>query len=267
MFIAPPGSGGQVVACPHCQGQLRMPAAAAPQPVSTPPRAAAPTPAPAPPRAAAPTPAPAPPRAPAPLAQPTVAVAQPSMPARPPAPAAGVPQINTGASSAVPVINDPKQATATGRMMQRRKSNNNIVLYIAVPIAILFVLGAIGVIALIANKKSGYDEAVKVTDEMFVEMDNLVAALGSVKDQKSAKSASRRIDKIVDRINELYAKAKKIKVTDAQGKKLEKRMEAKMESLQPRLMKAALNAGMNSEEDPDFMRSMDRLESLGKLVN
>jgi hypothetical protein len=111
------------------------------------PAPAAPQPAPAPPRAAA-----SPPPAPAPMAQPSVAVAQPSMPARPPAPAAAVPQINTGGSPAVPVINDPKQSTATGRMMQRRKSNNNIVLYIAVPIALLFVVGGIAFVALVTSK-------------------------------------------------------------------------------------------------------------------
>lgn len=150
--------------------------------------------------------------------------------------------------------------------MHRRKASNNVVVYVAVPIAILFVLGAIGLIALIANKKSGYDEAVKVTDEMFGEMENLLAALESVKDQKSAKSAARRINGIVDRITELYNKAKKIKVTEAQGEKLKKRIESKMQALMPRMMAAATSAGINSQEEPDFMRSMDRLESLGNIL-
>jgi len=189
------------------------------------------------------------------------------MPARPPAPAAAVPQINTGASPAAPVINDPKQSTATGRMMQRRKSNNNIVLYIAAPIAVFFVLGAIGIIALIANRKGDNAEAEQVADKMVMEFESITAALESVKDEKSAERAARRIEQSVDSIEDLVKRSKKLKITKAKDKELERKITGRMKKLSPRMERAGESAVEKSNGSPALLAALGKMAGLEKIAN
>lgn len=161
-------------------------------------------------------------------------------------------------------------------MMQRRKSNNNLVLYIAVPIALLFVAGAIGVIALVANKKgnkdaavkedTNYEQAVGISDQMVKEFENMIVVLESVQDAKSANAASKKIKQISSRIAELYKKGDKLKISDAEEKRLQQQFEARIQKLVPRLMAAAQSAAANCEQDPEFLKSLDELDSLEELV-
>ncbi len=146
--------------------------------------------------------------------------------------------------------------------MRRRKSSNNVVVYVAVPIAILFVLGAIGVIALIANRKNNGAEAEKLSDQLATDFESLTSTLESVKDEQTAKQAAKRIDEIAERIETNDKRFKKMKVSKAKYEELQRKAKARLGKVVPRFVLARERAMEVSNDDPALRKAVSKIDTL-----
>jgi hypothetical protein len=116
----------------------------------------------------------------------------------------------------------------------------------------------------LAGCKGGSDKHERVIKDMVDQMNSLADALESVKDKASAKEAAVKINKICDRLTELGNEAKSLpKITKSEDDRLMKKYEPEMNKATERLKKVTLTAAAKCDAEPDFMKSLERLEKVG----
>jgi hypothetical protein len=103
--------------------------------------------------------------------------------------------------------------------------------------------------------------------DMIKTMGDLGDALESVKDKDTAKAAAVKINKVCDRFEDIGKKAMDLpKLSKEEDAALEKKFKPEMEKVSQRIQKVAPAAGMNSGGEPDFLKSLKRLEESGKKL-
>lgn len=112
-----------------------------------------------------------------------------------------------------------------------------------------------------------YDRHEAAAKEVVGLMENLASALESVRDPNSARQAGQRIEKICDDLDALADRYPNLpKITVEQERELEQKYEAQMMVVQQRMQRVTLQAARNSQGEPGFLRSMNRLAQVsGRL--
>ena len=105
----------------------------------------------------------------------------------------------------------------------------------------------------------------KVIKGMVEQMNALADALENVKDKDSAKAAAAKINKICDKMAELGKEAEGLpKLSKSEDEKLKSKYEPELKKAGERMQKVAVEAGIKSGGDPDFLKAMQRLQEVGK---
>lgn len=116
-----------------------------------------------------------------------------------------------------------------------------------------------------AGGKVGKHEA--VIKGMVEQLNALADALESVKDRDTAKAAAVKINKVCDRMTELGKEAKGLpKAPKEEDERLKAKYEGEMAKAARRLQATAVQAGRNSGGEPDFLKSLMRLQEVGKVL-
>jgi hypothetical protein len=112
---------------------------------------------------------------------------------------------------------------------------------------------------------SAYSKNEEVIKDLIKAMTDLGDALESVKDKESAKAAAAKINEISDRLDAIGKKAEDLpKLTKADSDKLKDKYESELKKQAERMQKVAFQAGANSGGEPEFLKAVKRLESVGK---
>jgi hypothetical protein len=114
----------------------------------------------------------------------------------------------------------------------------------------------------LAGCSSNYAKAEEATKEMLGALNDIIDALESVKNKETAKAAAPKIEAAVDRMQAAKNKADTIKGTQADKEKLEKEYLPKLAEAQTRMQKAALSAGLKCEQEPTFMKAIEKMSKL-----
>ena len=118
------------------------------------------------------------------------------------------------------------------------------------------------VLTLCSGCGGGYSQAEQATKEMLSSMNDISAALESVKDKATAKAAAPKIEAAVARMQEAKKKGDSAKGTQADKEKLEKEYMPKIQEASDRMLKASMSAAISSGGDPTFMNAIKKMESL-----
>jgi hypothetical protein len=117
----------------------------------------------------------------------------------------------------------------------------------------------------LAGCSGNYAKHEALYTDMLKALNDLADALESVKDRESAKAAAPKINEVCDRMSELGKRAEATpKVTKSEDDKLKEKFEPQFKKANERLQKVAFQAGANSGGDPDFEKSIKKLEGVGK---
>ena len=115
-----------------------------------------------------------------------------------------------------------------------------------------------------AGKVGKYEAVIK---GMVGQLNELADALGSVKDKDTAKTAAGTIDKICDRLSELGKEAQTLtKLPKDEDDKLMKKYQPELLKATKRIQGVAFRAGQNSGGEPAFLKSLMRLQEVGKAL-
>jgi hypothetical protein len=109
---------------------------------------------------------------------------------------------------------------------------------------------------------SNYGKAEEATKQMLSAMDEVSAALESVKDKESAKAAAPKIEAATQRLAEVKKKLDTLKGTKAEQEKLEKEYMPKILAAGKRLEAAALPAALKCEGEPTFLKAAEKMKDL-----
>jgi hypothetical protein len=106
-----------------------------------------------------------------------------------------------------------------------------------------------------------------VMKDMIKALDDLGDALATVKDKVTAKAAAVKINEICDRLSALGNKASALpKLSKAQNDALELKYKPQLEKVSKRLEPIAFQAGANSGGEPEFIKSLQRLQEVGTAL-
>jgi hypothetical protein len=108
----------------------------------------------------------------------------------------------------------------------------------------------------------GYSKAEEATKEMLSSMNDISAALESVKDKETAKAAAPKIEAAVERLKAATKKAEGVKGTQADKEKLEKEYMPKIQEASTRMMQASMTAAVASGGDPTFLKAIGKMKNL-----
>lgn len=112
---------------------------------------------------------------------------------------------------------------------------------------------------------SGSSKHEAVIKGMVDQLNALADAMESVKDKASAKAAAVKINKVCDRLKELGNEAQGLpKLSKDEDEKLMKKYMPELQKANERLTKVALQAGLASGGEPDFLAAAKRLQEVGK---
>jgi hypothetical protein len=102
---------------------------------------------------------------------------------------------------------------------------------------------------------------------MVEQLHVLADAFESVKDKDTAKTAAGKINKVCERLSELAKQVKKLpKLTQEEDKRFQKKYEPELAKASRRLQQVAVQAGTNSGGEPEFLKSLGRLQEVGKAL-
>jgi hypothetical protein len=130
------------------------------------------------------------------------------------------------------------------------------------------VLAGIGVllIFLLGGGGSPYSRHEAAAREVIALMNELAAALESVKDQNSARAAASRINSVCDRMEALSRRVKALpKLTAEEDRKLQNSLKGDMDAIAQRVVVATPQAAANARGEQTLVAAAKRLQSLGNL--
>jgi|GEM_PF-1610590 aminopeptidase N len=114
----------------------------------------------------------------------------------------------------------------------------------------------------IAGCGSGNFEAAKQTnEELLASVEQIAMALESVNSPEDVNAAAARIDQATNAIKATIAKAKGLKITQAENDKLVEMQQGKMVELQTRMASAAAKANANSGGNPALSEAIVRFQT------
>ena len=108
----------------------------------------------------------------------------------------------------------------------------------------------------------GYSQAEDAVKRMLRAMDDISAALESVKDPATAKAAAPKIESAVAQMQQAKNQGDLVQGTTADKEKLERAYMPKVKEAANRLLKASLSAGIASGGDPAFLKAIDKMKNL-----
>ena len=157
------------------------------------------------------------------------------------------------------------------RKKKRRAKSGKLALVLGLAIGggmlCLLLIGAGITVALLVGSKDAYKENEAAAKEMVECLEELVAALESVKDRNTAKAGADRINRACDRMEKLADRVPKLpKLTPEQDKKLENQIMPQINSLNQRMARIAFQAGLAAQGEPSFRAAVDRLTEVGKRM-
>jgi methylphosphotriester-DNA--protein-cysteine methyltransferase len=117
------------------------------------------------------------------------------------------------------------------------------------------------------NQNGAVEKNEEAAKESVRFLSEIVDAMESVEDKDSAKSAAAKINKAIDRMEKYLVKAKNLPpISQSENTRLEKKYMSQIKKLNERMEKVAFSAGMKCEEEPDFMKAMERMASVGQKM-
>ena len=109
---------------------------------------------------------------------------------------------------------------------------------------------------------SNYGKAEEATKQMLSAMDELSAALESVKDKETAKAAAPKIEAASQRMIDAKKKLEPLKGSKAEEEKLAKEYKGKMEEAAKRLQSGDYSSMVKSDSEPTFLKAVKTLEGM-----
>jgi hypothetical protein len=106
----------------------------------------------------------------------------------------------------------------------------------------------------------GYGKAEEATKEVISSMNDISAALETVKDKETAKAAAPKIEAAAARFKAATKKAEGVKGTQAEKEKLEKEYLPKIQEASARMMKATMAAALSSGGEPSLQKALSSLK-------
>jgi hypothetical protein len=108
----------------------------------------------------------------------------------------------------------------------------------------------------------GYSQAEDAVKRMLRGMDDISAALESVKDPATAKAAAPKIESAVAQLQQAKYQGDLAQGTPADKEKLERAYMPKVKEAIERMLKASVSAALASGGDPAFLKAIDKMKNL-----
>jgi hypothetical protein len=152
------------------------------------------------------------------------------------------------------------------RRKKKKKAKSHVLLLSLVFGGVALVAVVAGLLIFFLSRGSPFSQHEAAAREGLAMMNELVAAIESVKDPNSARAAASRIHQICDRVQALERRIRNLpKLTVEENRRLESTMNAEFAALTQRMTQVGFQAGRNAGGEPSFVAAIKRLQSMKNL--